>query len=300
MNEARGLRSVDLNLLPILRELLRARNVSRAAEALGMSQSSVSEALNRLRFQFKDEILVRVGRVMTPTQFALSLAGPVERMLARLESIVASPDFDPKAVVRQFVVATADNVIVGLGPRLMATLATDAPNVTVQFVDIQWMEAGALENGTLDLAIVPELNPGASSLNSQLLFQEEYVCVARRGSPASQRSTDSEEIVALPTMTFRADLRSPRSPSVFGKLDQLRMPHFLPQPLLAAQTEAVALLPRRLAQRFVTLLDLELFEPPRRLPPVNVRAYWAAVHENDPTHSWFRAVIGATASECFA
>ena len=70
----RNLRRVNLNLLPILRELLRQRNVTEAAKRLNLTQSGVSEALGRLRAQFGDDLLVRVGRKMTPTALALELA----------------------------------------------------------------------------------------------------------------------------------------------------------------------------------------------------------------------------------
>lgn len=58
------LRGVNLNLLPILRELLRERNVTAAAKRLNLTQSGVSEALGRLRVQFGDELLVKTGRRM--------------------------------------------------------------------------------------------------------------------------------------------------------------------------------------------------------------------------------------------
>ncbi len=45
----RSLRAINLNLLPPLQVLLRFRQVSRAAKALNMSQSSVSEVLGALR-----------------------------------------------------------------------------------------------------------------------------------------------------------------------------------------------------------------------------------------------------------
>ncbi len=63
----KSLRAVNLNLLPVLRELLRERSVTRAAEKLHLTQSGVSEALSRLRYHFQDELLVRVGRKMIPT-----------------------------------------------------------------------------------------------------------------------------------------------------------------------------------------------------------------------------------------
>ena len=44
----------DLNLLRVLVSLDDTRNVTRAAQQLGMSQSGLSTALNRLRLQFEE------------------------------------------------------------------------------------------------------------------------------------------------------------------------------------------------------------------------------------------------------
>jgi DNA-binding transcriptional LysR family regulator len=53
------LANLDLNLLVALRELLRERSVTRAAERLGVTQPAASAALSRLRRHFGDELLVR-------------------------------------------------------------------------------------------------------------------------------------------------------------------------------------------------------------------------------------------------
>lgn len=45
----KSLRAINLNLLPVLGELLRQRSVTKAAESLNLTQSGVSEALGRLR-----------------------------------------------------------------------------------------------------------------------------------------------------------------------------------------------------------------------------------------------------------
>ena len=51
------LANLDLNLLVALRELLRERSVTRAAERLGVTQPAASAALSRLRRHFADELL---------------------------------------------------------------------------------------------------------------------------------------------------------------------------------------------------------------------------------------------------
>lgn len=54
-----ALANLDLNLLVFLRELLSARDVTRAAERIGVTQPTTSAALARLRRHFDDELLVR-------------------------------------------------------------------------------------------------------------------------------------------------------------------------------------------------------------------------------------------------
>lgn len=56
------LRRIDVNLIVVLDAILAERNLTRAGDAVGLSQSAVSGALNRLRQQYSDELLVRSGR----------------------------------------------------------------------------------------------------------------------------------------------------------------------------------------------------------------------------------------------
>src|SRR5262249_48767814 len=93
------LRTVDLNLIPVLRELLRERKVSRAGANLGLSQSATSAALARLRDALGDPLLVRVGRRMELTERARELIVPVQMASEAAEAVWARREFDPKVAV---------------------------------------------------------------------------------------------------------------------------------------------------------------------------------------------------------
>ena len=137
VNEPRAgvhLRSVNLNLLPVLEALLSSRSVTQAAEKLHMSQSAVSDALSRLRTQFRDELLVRSGREMFLTPLAQDLLAPLGETLARVEALVEAPTFWPRDLEREFIVATADPVTMAFGAPLCAALQREAPLATVHFV----------------------------------------------------------------------------------------------------------------------------------------------------------------------
>ena len=64
------LQDFDLNLLRAFDALLRERHVTRAAERLEMSQSSMSASLAKLRDVLGDELLMRSGTGLVPTELA--------------------------------------------------------------------------------------------------------------------------------------------------------------------------------------------------------------------------------------
>jgi DNA-binding transcriptional LysR family regulator len=285
-------RSVDLNLLPVLRELLRTRNVTRAAENLNMSQSAVSEALRRLRFQFDDQVLVRVGREMAPTHFAQSLLAPVEAALEDLEQLLAPQRFDPRELHREFVIATADIVVLALGSGLVDRLERQAPRVTVQFVDLYQAADRDLKAGRLDFVIRPRTPPHDDPSRSVLVLEEDWVYIARKGHPAISPGVTAADLEALTSVAFRPDPESPlRTLPHASLVDQMRTPQFLTIPFIVERSDAIALIQRHLAERLEKMLDIQLLDVPTPMERKRVMATWEDIHENDPAHRWFRRLL---------
>ena len=122
------LANLDLNLLVPLRELLRERSVTRAAERLGVTQPAASAALSRLRRHFGDELLVRDRGEYTMTALGAQLAeqvGPVCDAAERL--FAATADFDPATSEREFTLVMADYAIVVMGEAQSQVIARAAP-----------------------------------------------------------------------------------------------------------------------------------------------------------------------------
>ncbi len=70
---------LDLNLLVALDALLGEQSVTRAAEVLQRSQPALSASLKRLRHQFQDDLLVRVGNHYELTPLAHPTQGAARR-----------------------------------------------------------------------------------------------------------------------------------------------------------------------------------------------------------------------------
>ena len=149
-----NIRNVDLNLLVYLDVLLKERNVTRAAEALGISQPAMSNGLRRLRDLFNDPILVRTSDGMTPTERAEQLQPVVREVLASIEKAVEpSSEFNAAEADRVFRISVSDYTESTLLPHLMRRLRSEAPNITLDVLTPSDISYQDVEQGTVDLVI---------------------------------------------------------------------------------------------------------------------------------------------------
>ena len=86
---------MDLNLLFVFEAVMQERSVTRAAQRLNVSQSTISHALNRLRVVLKDELFIRGSGEMRPTPRAVALSTAVIPTLAHIRAALAPTDFNP-------------------------------------------------------------------------------------------------------------------------------------------------------------------------------------------------------------
>jgi len=96
------LRGVDLNLLTVFDAVMQEQNITRAAHNLGMSQPAVSNAVARLKVMFNDELFMRQGRGIQPTQRARQLFGPIRQALQLIRNELPSSVFSPETSSRLF------------------------------------------------------------------------------------------------------------------------------------------------------------------------------------------------------
>jgi DNA-binding transcriptional LysR family regulator len=188
----------DLNLLRVFAVMMAERSTTLAGQRLGLSQSSVSHALRRLREACDDPLFVRTGSGMQPTAYALALADPIERALQLIEGGLArSGAFDPASARRTFNLLLSDIGQLSYLPRLAEHLRREAPGVEIDVAHLPLDRyRDALQSGAAHLAIghLPVLVPGFHRAH---LFDDRYVCLlserhAKRASPAHPAPADVE------------------------------------------------------------------------------------------------------------
>ncbi len=294
------LRGVDLNLLVSLDALLEECNVTRAAQRLHLSQSSVSAQLARLRLTFDDALLVPAesGRGMNPTARGLALVAPLRAALKDLETVVKQrPTFDPMRDERKFCLAASDNAAVTLGLPLIRSLNTSAgPGVRVAFVAPHAEKvAEQMERGEIDV-LLGSARMVPQSMKTRPLISERFVMAQRKGHPRGVSPLDLDVYCSLEHV-----LVSTSGGSFEGFMDEhltrikrsrrvvLSVPQFTLVPEILRTTDYVCTLPGRLAKQYEYLLDA--FELPFIAEGFTLNMAWHPRNSSDPSSIWLRQVL---------
>ena len=295
--------ALDLNLLRHLEALLDERHVTRAAARVGLTQSTMSRSLGKLRAQLGDVLLVRgaTGLVLTPR--AEALRAPLRRALDDLGALLGrTPPFDPTTAARSFTVAMADYGQAMLLPALLARIRASAPRVDIAAVSSGSDVSGALDGGQVDLAFGPRRAGGAATIWRKL-FHDEFVCIARRGHPGVGTRLTLARFLALPHVSITPGNR-PGTPPDESLARQglrrhvaVRVPTFLMAPILVATSDLIGLYPARLAQRAAIMLPLSVYPPPFPLGGFDFHMAWHGRQRDDPGHRWLRQQVIAVAAE---
>ena len=189
-----NLKDIDLNLLVIFQQLLQERRVSAMAVNLGLTQPTVSNALNRLRQQLGDDLFLRTSKGMEPTAYAMQLAEPIGYALAAIqETLNQNTRFDATTSQRKFIVGMSDIGEIYFLPALMKILAQVAPGISVATIRTTGANlADDMEAGRVDMAIgwLPHLKSG---FFQRRLFVQQHVCMFRRGHALDKDSSLSRD-----------------------------------------------------------------------------------------------------------
>jgi LysR family nod box-dependent transcriptional activator len=294
---------LDLNLLVALDALLTERSITGAAKRLHLSQSATSGILARLREFFDDDLLVQVGRKMMPSPLAMDLIGRVRHVLHTVNStIVTRNAFDPLTSHRHFRIGASDFVKTVLMTHAVRIVARDAPSVTMEFCSVSDDPVEQIEQGDLDLAILPEYLLGG--VHSTLtLFESRHTCLIWAGNHSVKESLTFKQYMEMGHVVIRFGRK--QAPGFedwfikrYGHARRIEVisDDFNSIPQLIEGTQRIATIHERLAAFYAQYLDLRLLEPPIDIPPVKMCLQWHRYLDADPGHRWMRQLILSVAN----
>lgn len=298
------LHRVNLDLLPVLQELLRTQSVTRTAQLFNMTQPAVSRALRKLRTAFDDPLITSRGRNARLTERAQALRGPLGRALADLDGMLkpAAP-FDPAREAVHIVINTADYVVQLLGPILSEMCARDAPHVVLEFI------LGATRTpddlAKIDFLICPRaLGETLGKRVGRLpLWRDDMVCIAAADNTAIPTRITPAEFQAARYVAFRRNLRLPQEMSLLAQptarletAPVCTVPSFLVLGAIVRKSACIALVPRKVARELVQDERLRIVEIAYPRKQLFIDAYWSLGTESRRGRKWFRTLLARAAA----
>ncbi len=286
----------DLNLLVVFEALhCEQGNVSRAAKRVGLSQSAMSHALNRLREMLDDPLFVKQGHRMHPTSRALALAPVISDWLENIRGQLNPPEFDPATIQQEINIAIPEHLERLVLPALLGFLRQQAPGLHLHSRPVPMAQLNeAFAQGRIDMAIIGnDWEPKESYQHCQLTDSRfVYVYDARQLQFAE--SVSLAELAAVP------QLASNYSHKTATIIDNYFSGHGLTRHIMAT-SGGITAIPAILAEcpmlsilPEIMIADHPLFESLVRRPfePDNVRAtlhlVWHKLHEHDPVQQFIR------------
>jgi DNA-binding transcriptional LysR family regulator len=291
--------SFDLNLLVVFDAIMHAKTLTRAGQRLGMSQPAVSHALARLRHILKDDLFVRTPEGMLPTPRAERMAGPVRAALQELQVTVGSDEFDPLQASRSFTIAANNYGSRAVIPGLIRRVAKLAPSVVLDVRPSGTLHVlDQLDSGGVELAL-STLTDGGDRFKCVGLMEDEYVAIFASGHPvAAEVDLSIERFAALQHVTVTSS--GDDTHFIDDALAEHGLTRFVSSMvplhsliLMLIGSEAVAVVPRRVAADLVVICPLAMRPLPFPSPRVGLSMIWHRRLDNDPAHRWLRGTVRA-------
>lgn len=263
------LRRLDLALLLTFLGLMRHGKAADVAAELGVTQSTISHALRRLREVFDDDLFIRKPHGLEPTAFAIDLEPQVHQAVTLLDSALTGQEkFDPTTSTQTLRISALDHSMATLLPAFVARVNDEAPHIRLIITSMGRDAAlNAFSNGELELAVGFFWNLHDSLLQVSLR-KEPYLVVGQKNHPMMK------EPISLANYCQARHIIVTQKSDMQGVVDQalhelglkrevvVSVPLFFSALTIVSQSNLLAVLPATLVRHYAQRFDLVYQEPP--------------------------------------
>lgn len=198
-------------------------------------------------------------------------------------------------VNRSFTLRTSDGFVDNFGASLLSLVRSQAPGITLRFVQKLNRESTSLRDGSVDLetgVIGPETGP---EVRVRALFRDRFVGAVRKGHPLAR------ELVTPETYAACDHVLVSRRGAETGWMDQQLSEFGLKRTIvttvdgfasalaLARGTELIATVPDRHTRYLREGMDS--FALPFSKHEITVHMFWHPRMDADPIHRWLRNCV---------
>ena len=268
--------------------------VTKTAEELELTQSTISHSLQKLRQIFDDELFVRSGRSVKPTQRSEYLYKEIKPLLVRLNELTEQQAFEPALAHFDYTVLANDYQVGVFLPQLSQLIAAQVASFHLNILPSSKPEIQQLRQNDIDVVFSP-FAPDHNDIMSVRLFDDVARCYydpAYRSPPLTQQDFDDARYVGL--SFTKGESASQTHKSIIHAIDDktvIRTSSFATVALFVEGSELMAIAPRKLNALWFAHLDSVAL--PHQPTPMTMRMLWHKKYQNDPKHKWFREQVMA-------
>lgn len=191
---------INFKHLTVLHVMLSTHSVTRCADLLCMSSSSVSKTLSQLRLLLNDELFYRDGTQLIPTPFALKVAPTLHLIINNMNGLLHQTTFVPEQFTGQFSLAMRESTFDIFAPTIINIFTQQTPNAQFEIHAKEQLGFDALLSGLVDVIVLPHDKSQPPSNEKQLIWEtvieDEMICVMRADHPLAKLELSIEAYLA--------------------------------------------------------------------------------------------------------
>ncbi|MGS0675066.1 LysR family transcriptional regulator [Shewanella sp. 0m-4] len=291
-------KAFDLNLFRVFTAVYRTSSFSQAAEELDLTQSSVSNAIARLKIIVGEALFIRVGRGVKPTASAMNLYQQLAPAMSTIEQVATSFEaFDAHSSERTFYVYASESAIQllqGLVEQVLHGLSINIVFREPPLIEEELQMDLQLEK--IDLALDIWL-PESTSFKSQKVMQDKLVCVARKDHPRINGTMTQDQYFSEKHIIFKMRRYNLSVAELLTKhVLPARQMHseqssILSMMAVASKSDALAIASKSYTDEYAALLGLQVFELPFDVEPIEYYMVWSHKLQLSPANIWLRDTL---------
>ncbi len=272
---------MDLNLIKPFMTVYKHQSITKAAEALDLTQPAVSAALRRMESLLDKKLFVKDGRGIAPTSSAVMLAAKFEGAMDIIEAAVTQKDTMHTYVIEPSMHQIRDmNSVVVHEPPIEEALLLE--HLRAQKIDL-----------VIDTVIAED-----RAFVVEHLYDEEIVAVCRQDHPRIQGSISQAQFYSERHVYCKIRRRNINGHKFKIDSNQLRDVRIEVSSLAnvlfsVSDTDYIGACSRSMAEKWAESLNLQILDFPIPLDKIPVHMLYHRRYLNDPVQKQIREEIKA-------
>ncbi|WP_036817743.1 LysR family transcriptional regulator, partial [Photobacterium sanctipauli] len=190
--------NLDLNLLRTFVILSQELNMRRAAERLFVSQPAISQALQKLRNHFNDDLFVKTRHGLKPTALGIELTENISPLLDKLShTLNAGNTFNPAELEGTIKLALTPNILTYISTPLYLKIRQAAPNVNLHLHNWSPTSLDDINNGEISLGVNFEIHHAPKTLIQKKMCDDIFTIHVRKDHPIKKESITPKDLDGL-------------------------------------------------------------------------------------------------------